>query len=297
MEIGEFTESKDIIEDGAALRRRLMKDGYLFFRKLFPSDAVLNLRRQIMELCAEEGWLREGSDPMEGLTDHEPILEGEERWLPVYEKVNKLEDFHRLKLHPNVQAVMELVFEEQVFCLPRTIARIAFPRDNERITQPHQDWLYVQGSTETISCWAPMGDVPAELGGLMLLEGSHKSGFLKPRSALGPGGNTVDCDPSLHWVATDFRVGDVLFFKSLTIHAARPSANPERIRLSIDFRYVGVSHTISEEWMLPHFSWVDERFSWDNLEKDWEDESLKHYWEHEPIVKFKPHERGIYARD
>ena len=97
---------------------------------------------------------------MDGLTNIEPILEGDKEWRPVYAKIQALESFHRLKMTPQVHTIMEYLFQEPVFALPMTIARVAFPRDNERGTQPHQDWLYVGGSTETVSCWAPLGDVP-----------------------------------------------------------------------------------------------------------------------------------------
>ncbi|MBI2193686.1 MAG: phytanoyl-CoA dioxygenase family protein [Planctomycetes bacterium] len=297
MTIEKFVESNDILTDAWALVRRLQRDGYLFFRGLFPRAEVLQLRRSILEICHEAGWLKKVSSLMDGVTDHAPVLEGEPVWEPVYEKVQKLESFHRLKLHPNVQTLMERIFDEPVVCLPMTIARIAFPMDNERATQPHQDWLYVQGSSETISCWAPLGDVPEEVGGLMVLRGSHKSGFLIPRRAPGPGGNTVAVDPTLPWAATDYRAGDVLLFKSLTIHGARPNQTPDRLRLSIDFRYTGISHSISEGWLKPHFNWRGPQFSWDNLDKDWKDASLRRYWERIPNLKTCPHEHRVYAKD
>lgn len=297
MEMERFVESNDILTDPLALIRRFQRDGYLFFRDLLPREDVMHLRRRILEICDEAGWIKKGTSLMDAITEHAPILEGEPLWEPVYEKVQKLEEFHRLKLHPNVHGLMESIFNEPVLCLPMTIARIAFPRDNERATQPHQDWIYVQGSVDTISAWAPLGDVPEEVGGLMVLRGSHKAGFLFPRRAQGPGGNTVDVDPNLPWAATDYRAGDVLFFKSLSIHGARPNLTPDRLRVSIDFRYVGVSHSISEGWLKPHFNWRGPQFSWDNLDKDWKDQSLRRYWERIPNLKTRPHESRVYAKD
>src|SRR5262245_9401714 len=171
-----FVESNDILNDPTALLRRLRRDGYLFVRGLLPREDVLDLRRRVLQFCDEEGWLRKGSDLMDGLTDREPLVEGEPAWEPVYEKIQQCEQFHRLKLHPNVRKLMEEIFDEPVVALPMTIGRIAFPRDNARATAPHQDWLYVQGSTDTVSCWAPIGDIPEEVGGLKVLAGSHKTG-------------------------------------------------------------------------------------------------------------------------
>lgn len=295
-QIQKFIESNDIISNPNALHSRLRKEGYLFFRNLLPQEDVLNLQHRILKFCDEAGWIKKGTDWKDGLTNHKPLVEGEPGWEPVYEKLQKCEEFHRLKLHPNVLKLMESLFEEKPFCLPCTIGRIAFPHDNERATAPHQDWLYVQGSSYTLTCWAPVGDIPQEVGGLKILVGSHKTGFLVSHKAQGPGGNTVPIDPTLPWAATDYRAGDVLIFLPMTIHGALPNQTPDRLRLSMDFRYTGISHTVTENWLKPHFNWLGARFSWDNLDKDWNDQSLRRYWERMP-VKTRPHEERVYARD
>ena len=64
-----FTESNDLLHDPPALRKRLRDDGYLFLREILPEDDVIHLRRRILEFCREAGWLREGSELMDGLTD------------------------------------------------------------------------------------------------------------------------------------------------------------------------------------------------------------------------------------
>jgi len=289
--IKHFAESNDLLSDPPALRKRLRDDGYLFLRDILPQDEILHLRRRIFEFCQEAGWLREGSDLMDGLTDHAPIREGDEEWRPVYAKLQALEAFHRLKLNETVHRIMVDIFQEPVFALPATIARLAFPRDNDNGTQPHQDWLYVEGSTETISCWAPLGDVPAEVGGLRILHASHKAGFLTPRPALGPGHNCVDVDPSLEWLQAEYRTGDLLLFKSLTVHAAAHNHTPDVIRPSIDFRYTGESHTVMNQWLEPHFHWLGDPFSWEVLEKDWRNSPTAGYWKRLPHLRTKSRER------
>ncbi|MCY4355368.1 MAG: hypothetical protein OXC09_11430 [Truepera sp.] len=112
----------------------------------------MDLRRQILEFCQEAGWLRPGANLMDGLTDHAPIMEWDDEYVPVYARVQALEDFHRLKFHENIISIMEDIFQEPVIPFPQTIRRIAFPRDNARGTPAHQDWIFVGGSVETISC-------------------------------------------------------------------------------------------------------------------------------------------------
>lgn len=292
-----FVDSTDLVGNPDALLRRIRRDGYLFIRGLLPREDVLDVRRRILQFCAEEGWLRPGTNPMDGLTDHAPLVEGEPAWLPVYEKIQRCEQFHKLKMHPNVRKVAEAIFDERVVALPMTIARVAFPRDNARATQPHQDWIYVQGSMDTLSCWAPLGDVPVEVGGLKLLAGSHKKGFLWPKRAAGPGGHTVDCDPKLSWVGSDYRAGDVLIFLPLTIHAARDNMTPDHLRVSIDFRYTGVSHGIVDFWLKPHYHWLGPSLQWENLDKDWKDASLRRYWEREPSLNIMPAQHRDYSKE
>lgn len=286
-----FTESNSLLNNPSALRKRLRDDGYLFLRGILPKDEVLQLRGQILEICEEAGWLRAGANLMEGLTDHAPIQEGSDAYKAAYNKVQALESFHRLKLHANVTKIMEGIFEEPVIPFPQTIGRIAFPRDNENQTQPHQDWIFVGGSTESISCWAPLGDIPIEVGGLRILEGSHKAGFLEPRPARGPGHRTVDIDPDLAWVHSSYHSGDLLLFKMLTIHAAANNQSPDRLRLSIDFRYTGESHAVNDEWLVPHIaSSGDGPVTWDILEAEWRDSPTAHYWERLPKMKLRRHD-------
>ena len=290
-----MTVSNEILTDAEALRKRLNADGYLFFRELIPSEEVLAVRRRVLEYCRDAGWLREGAELMEGISDHEPLKEGGKEWLPVYAKVQAMEEFHRLKMTPAVAEVIERVFDEPVVALPNTVGRLTFPNDNERLTPAHQDWLYIQGSVNTVSCWSPLGDVPREQGGLTVQVGSHKAGMLTPRPSIGIGGNVVETEPGLPWAVTDYRAGDVLMFVALTAHAALPNRTTDRMRISIDFRYVGQSHAIADASLPPHFYWAGEPFTWDTLTKGWKDRSLVRYWEKLPL-RIVPHDSRWFAK-
>ena len=283
-----FIESNDVLDDPTALRKRLHDHGYLFFREILSKHDVLGLREQILEICRDAGWLRPGSHLMDGLTDHQPIFESDDAHAEVYARVQSLESLHALKFDRNVIGVMEDLFQESVFPFPQSIARIAFPRDNARGTQPHQDWIFVGGSTESISCWAPLGDTSMDVGGLRVLDGSHKAGFLEPRPAPGPGGRIVDVDPTLDWHQSEYRAGDILLFKMFTIHAAANNLTQDRLRISVDYRYTGTSHVITDDWLLPHGGMDGERFTWDTLQEKWKDSPVASYWERLPNMKTKP---------
>ena len=285
-----FLESNGLLNSPAGLRKRLRTDGYLFFRDILSKEQVLDLRQQILEICEQAGWLRPGARLIDGLSDRAPIMETDEEYADVYARVQALEAFHGLKLNRKIIDIMEALFEEEVFPFPQTIGRIAFPRDNARGTPAHQDWIFVGGSTETISCWVPLGDVPLEVGGLKVLEGSHKSGFLEPKPAPGPGGRIVEVDPRLVWRQSEYGCGDILLFKMLTVHAAADNLTRDKLRLSADFRYTGTSHMIAEEWFQPHGCDAGEPFSWEAIESGWRDSPVAHYWNRFPDLKIKRHE-------
>lgn len=285
-----FLESNGLLSSPAGLRKRLRTDGYLFFRDILPEERVLDVRRQILEICEQAGWLRPGARLIDGLSDRAPIMETDEEYAAVYARVQALEAFHDLKLNRKIIDIMEALFEEEVFPFPQTIGRIAFPRDNARGTPAHQDWVFVGGSTETISCWVPLGDVPLEVGGLKVLEGSHKSGFLTPKPAPGPRGRIVEVDPRRSWRQSAYGCGDILLLKMLTVHAAADNLTRDKLRLSADFRYTGTSHVITEEWFQPHFCDAGEPFSWEAIESGWRDSPVSHYWNRFPDLKIKRHE-------
>jgi ectoine hydroxylase-related dioxygenase (phytanoyl-CoA dioxygenase family) len=295
MEYGAFTESNDLLGRPDEVRRRFKAQGYLFFRGLFPREKVLALRGAILGICRESGWIKDGTNLDDAITDHAPVMEGEDAWKPIYARIQKLEAFHRLPHEPAVAAVMEACFEEPVFRHPCTIGRVAFP-DNERATPAHQDYLYIQGSIDTISCWVPIGDTPAAVGGLILQPESHKAGFKVPKKHPGVGGNVIATDSALPWLGTDFRAGDALLFHSLTVHAARPTTAPDRLRLSMDFRYSGLTHAVAEGNLLPHYAWLGSPFTWDELDADW-DPSFRRYWERGPKLKVQPHESRLFAKE
>ena len=99
-----------------------------------------------------------------------------------------------------------------------------------------------------------------------------------------------DVDPNLEWHQSDYHAGDMLLFKSLTIHGAASNHTPDVLRLSMDFRCTGLSHTVTEDVLKPHFFWLGEPFSsWDALDRDWRDSPTSRYWERAPMPKTKKH--------
>lgn len=256
-----FRESR--LEDGPkALRAEMAEYGYVFFRGLVPADNVLDLRRDILTLCAEAGWIDMSRDLMDGIAapGQTPTQEGRPEYMAVYRKILKeTPRFQSFPLHPRLieaAAVLLDAVPEDVLLHPRRIGRITFPKNEDATTPAHQDHFYIRGTTDTYSCWAPLGECPIALGGLVIAPGSHRGGFhehnVKFPAAIG--GRGVPTDDILEWHTSDYGVGDAVFFHSFTIHKALPNRTPDRLRLSTDNRYQRRGEDIDPTSLLTHFN-------------------------------------------
>ncbi len=273
--------SNDAINEPEELQRRIADEGYLFFKQLQNPDKLKELRKEMMSAVQEAGWLIAGTDPLDGIADvSKQSTEGDNEYNEGYGAAYKLENFHRSAHWPEVTEVIEKIVGKPIMPHPQKVARIWFPKYTEHTTPTHQDFVHFQGSYETLTCWAPVGDCPQELGGLAVLPGSHKVGrVLDHHFSLGAGGLIVkpeeheEIDPV--WHSTDYEMGDSLIFPALTIHKALPNYTEDRLRLSLDNRYQAVGDTISEVMLEPHGPCG---LSWEEIYADWESDDLKYYW-------------------
>ena len=108
-----------------------------------------------------------------------------------------------------------------------------------------------RGSQSLLTSWVPWCDVPINLGGLVVLEGSHRlSGFSRLRETLGCtdadqtefAGHTLTdphelsaLDCGARWVtALEFRAGDIVCFTMKTLHTGIRNDSLSSLRLSAD---------------------------------------------------------------
>lgn len=293
-----FRDSTPLLASPAKLRARAEKDGYLFFKQLLPKEPILELRRQILEIIARNGWLKRGTNLMDGIGDLKAIALADKKdpkWRYVgvapeaYYDVQRLELFHALPHHPKLMAVYKKIFQATVLPHPRNIARVLLPAPSLAPTPPHQDFIYIQGTHKFWTCWFPLGDCPMDLGGLAVLRGSHREKVLGVTRAQGAGGFTsILCDMDHTWIQGDYECGDVLTFPSHMVHKALPNQHPDRIRLSCDFRYQAAKEKIDKSSLLPHMGGI----YWRNIYKGWKNKKLKYYWKRKDL-KFTLWDRSL----
>ncbi len=272
----EFFDSSTLLSDPAALKTRFDRDGYVYIPGLLDTAPLLELRQQIVSICANSKWLKPGTDPMDAISWTVPKVEGEEEYFEVYDQIQRLQNFHALAHTPAMTSVMRALLGNTAFPHPLSIARLVFPENSSWSTPPHQDFFNNQGTPELYAGWIPLSDCPMTMGSLAILEGSHKLGELPMEFALGAGYRqtalTEECG-TLTWAANDFKLGDVIIFHSLTVHRALNNET-DTMRLSVDYRYQAEGQDVTENCLLSHF----DRQDWSKIYEGWDREDLKFYW-------------------
>lgn len=278
-----FVDSTSLLDDPPALRARAEEDGFLFFRQFLPREPILELRRQILQIVQRHGWLKAGTDPMDGIADLDAVAESDRKeplgrigvTAGAYRDIQKLELFHLLPHHPRILSMYATLMGTEVLPHPRHIARVLVPAPSLSPTPPHQDYIYIQGTRRFWTLWFPLGDCPKSLGGLSILHGSHREPVLDVVAADGAGGKeSILCGKDYEWAQDDYACGDVITFPSHTVHKGLPNQFRDRIRLSCDLRYQPADEEIEEKSLAPHMNVA----TWDEIYAGWGNERLKYYW-------------------
>ena len=276
---GELRRSDDLLTDFAALRQRFDEDGYLFIPGFFARADILEARRHFTQKLAEQGLLdpaypaieavkKTGAD-MSFLADPRPAVE----FMNSLAKPNAA--MQRLLYSGKIIGLFEGFFGESIrhfdFTWVRTMGK-GFGTD------PHCDNVYMgRGSSRLCSLWVPYGDISYDIGGLMVLEGSHRQAerlknYLNrdvdnycenrpegPKIKAGEipwkwGGVLSNNPYSLRehlggrWLSTEYRMGDLLIFGMRTVHASLDNQT-HFFRFSTDTRYQPASEPIDDRWI------------------------------------------------
>jgi hypothetical protein len=260
-------DATPLLDCPEALRERAREDGYLFFRGLLDPREPLALRRDVLSVCERHGLLAPGSPLDDGVAREGPPVIGsvlrEGPFHALYRDILALPRFNAAASQPPLLAAFERLFGEPALPHRRTIGRVVFPATHAFTTAPHQDHVYIRGTTETWTCWVPLGYFPEELGPVAVLRGSHRAGLLPLEGAFGPGGVRCDLPVGYGWVSSELEPGDVVCFHSLTFHQGRDNATRDRLRLSIDCRLQPGSHPIDPSSLQPHLGFI----TWEEIDE------------------------------
>ena len=266
---GELPRSDHLIANVPALRARMQDDGYLFLPGLLDREEVRAARRSIMAMLADEGLLEPGTPPEEGIAARQPPAGA----LGVRNDLARRSlELQRLLYARRMMAFYRDFLGGDVLHFTYTWLR---PRTPGGATAPHYDIVFMgRGTTRLCTAWTPLSDISYEMGGLMVLEGSHRLEPLKrtygtkdvdtyctnlphaPERATGPkmftgqlSRNPVKLRDRLggRWLTAEFRMGDVLTFGMYTLHCSLDNQS-DRVRLSCDTRYQLASEPADHRW-------------------------------------------------
>lgn len=266
---GELRDSSRVANAAAALRERMAEDGYVFLHGYLNRNDVEAARCDVLERLAGEGALRDDTDLMDGVLNANTPVRLRQDLTQRSKPLRAL-----LKTGPMID-LFERFLDGEVRPFDFIWMRSVVPG---RGTAPHGDSVFMnRGTLNLFTAWTPLDDIDTTLGGLIVLERSHRLDEIV--SSYGqrdvdtyceddpnaeeyrttgkwPWNGQISDDPvalreqfGLRWLTTDFRMGDVLFFTMYTLHASLDNRTKDRIRLSSDTRYQLASDPIDERWI------------------------------------------------
>jgi hypothetical protein len=257
-------DSSGLMGDPAGLRKRFLRDGYVYLRGLLDPREVLGLRAAYFSMFGP-GYLKPGTSAQDGIWSGEPLpglpphgVAGH----PAYKMVrSKL--FARFVANPSLERLARFLLDEpEVMRLPRQIVRHF--HKGPVASRAHTDYDYLdRGSDHLVTMWIPVGDCPVPSGGLVYLENSHTAGSdrlqeLKRIRTDRPG----DARPISHdlgwtqeqlggrWLYADYAAGDVTIHSPHLVHASLDTTT-DQMRMSADIRFTPITVEPDPRWLKP----------------------------------------------
>jgi hypothetical protein len=272
---GEMRDSADLLPDRDALHARIAEEGYLYLPGILDVDRVNAARRSVLEILKGEGALDPGSPLTEG------VLNSDANFSFRPDLAFRNPRVKALLYEAEMMDFFRFFFGGDVRHFDYTWLRAKVAGNQDAATPPHCDVVYMgRGTSNLFTAWTPLGDVPYEMGGLMVLEGSNRrrntlrdywkmdvdtyctngpeaedleQGRQVWESSKNHG--TFECSPIQaretiggRWLTTEYAAGDLLVFTVFTLHASLNN-NTNRVRLSTDSRYQPASEAVDERWI------------------------------------------------
>jgi ectoine hydroxylase-related dioxygenase (phytanoyl-CoA dioxygenase family) len=267
---GFLRDSSGCAGSPAELNRRLEEDGYLYIPGFLDPGLIRAARASVCERLAVDGTLDPAHPSIEGV-----CLPGKvTNYNGALARANP--EVARVVYGPEIMGFYEGLFGEPVRHLDYTWFRALSQGQG---STPHCDLVYMgRGTHQLLTCWVPYGDTPLEMGGVMLLEGSHRKSdrirrYLevdvdaycvnRPKEVekvVARGGwshpgylsrNPATLREKLggRWLtAPEWKAGDFVTFGMTLVHGGLDNQTA-RLRLSSDTRYQRASQPADERWI------------------------------------------------
>jgi hypothetical protein len=270
---GELVRSDAESTDAAGLRGLLVENGYLFLPQLLDRRDVMSACHEVLGRLQRMGLLADGSAIEEGVAK-EGVSSSS-----AHDVAKDSPALDRLIYGPEILGFFTNLLGGPVRHFDFTWLRAKTP-GQDTATEPHCDNVFMgRGSRGLLTAWTPLGDCPMEMGGLVILEGSHQQPKVHGYAELdvdiycsnGPDAAAIERGDILwdsranggvlgedaiavreqlggRWLTTNFKAGDLLVFTMFTVHASLDNQS-DRFRLSSDSRYQLAAEPIDKRWV------------------------------------------------
>jgi ectoine hydroxylase-related dioxygenase (phytanoyl-CoA dioxygenase family) len=248
--LGTLLDSSSVVNDVEELKTRLERDGYLYIKGYLDKDKVTKAYDALVNKLKDQ-------------TGFKPEIARDCSEVQEVLYSGKLVEFY------------EKLYGEPIRHYDYTWLRVMGPGKG---TNPHCDLPYMgRGTHRHMTCWVPYKKTSYKLGGLMVLEGSHKRMDLlenyvyrdvdsycenrerdieKVKKNEWTFSGTLSHNPVAirnkfggRWLVTEFEPGDFLTFGMFVVHASIDNQTENEIRISTDSRYQRASEPIDERWV------------------------------------------------
>jgi ectoine hydroxylase-related dioxygenase (phytanoyl-CoA dioxygenase family) len=248
--LGTLLDSSSVVNDVEELKTRLERDGYLYIKGYLDKDKVTKAYDALVNKLKDQ-------------TGFKPEIARDCSEVQEVLYSGKLVEFY------------EKLYGEPIRHYDYTWLRVMGPGKG---TNPHCDLPYMgRGTHRHMTCWVPYKKTSYKLGGLMVLEGSHKRLDLlenyvyrdvdsycenrerdleKVKKNEWTFSGTLSHNPVAirnkfggRWLVTEFEPGDFLTFGMFVVHASIDNQTESEIRISTDSRYQRASEPIDERWV------------------------------------------------
>lgn len=266
--LGLLTSIPDAHAGRDLLQSNMAENGYLFLRDFLEISEVLAARRHVLEQLAAEGQL----DPSVPLMEGVPKLGAKLYFQPELAQKNN-RPLQHLLYHPagRLMSFFSSFLGGKILHFDFTWLRCISPGLG---TPSHCDIVYMgRGTRKLYTAWVPLGEVDLEMGGLMILEGSHKNKRLrntygqrdvdsyctnKPDDSakkdrgrngwLSEDPNKIRQSLGGRWLTAEYNLGDVVIFCMDTVHGGLDNRS-NRLRISSDSRYQLANEPTDDRWV------------------------------------------------
>ena len=174
-----LTRSEDCVNDRDEVWRRFDEDGYLYLPGLLDIDEVLEARTEVMQRLWDAGVLDKSHPMIDGIAVSDSEFDGAATgpFMPLLARNNP--PLEKVLYDGPMMRFYEFFLDGPATHFDYTWFRCKRPGLKDATT-PHCDTVYMsRGTKDLYTSWTPFGDVPFYMGGLMILEGSHKNEELK----------------------------------------------------------------------------------------------------------------------